>query len=577
MKKKSRIKNNAFIYTLAALIFIVPLVVFIKVVEEPASMQSILGRTTTVDLFAYYKARILQIGALVLFICAIYYRYKKNISIKPTIFEGLLAAFAGVIVLSYLFSDYKEVAFQGAFDRYEGTLTWLSYCALAYSVSTFVESRRDANILIGAFVLSASIVSVIGTFQYLGFDFFKSDIGKRLILGSYFDQVGNSLTFPFPDKMVYSTLYNSNYVGSLIALAVPLTVYLLKETRRLSLRMGLVFSLVFQAVSLYGSRSTGGLIAVAVIVLAMVVHFVWIHPKRKVLIPVMTFVLLSVSFIGLQLSHVQRGLEKLWPKSEQSDVNHVVSVDLEDNMLNFTLTDGSSFSLTPQDHNLAVEGFEGAELVEIQTEDTLRIKFQNEEYEVGVIYFFNESAVYVVVADQATRVSQRIPVDFYYSSTFSIGATPLTSENLIAKKFSLFKNEGIFSSRGYIWNRTIPLIGRNPVLGYGADTYVLHFPKVDLLARTKVFWDHNKLVDKPHNIYLQLATNFGLLGLLAWIALIAYSLTKGQNFLIILSIVGVLITGIVNDSVVSITTMFFVVLALLSKDIFREKLGDRHG
>ncbi len=133
------------------------------------------------------------------------------------------------------------------------------------------------------------------------------------------------------------------------------------------------------------------------------------------------------------------------------------------------------------------------------------------------------------------------------------------------------------SNRGYIWSRTIAMIDTHFIKGVGADNYPLAFPQDDFVAKLKIGMDANTVVDKPHNLYLQIATNTGVLSLLsllvAWAVYIISSLKLYSKILFdslekyiggftFISVIGYLLTGIFNDSVVSVAPIFWILLGL---------------
>jgi len=68
------------------------------------------------------------------------------------------------------------------------------------------------------------------------------------------------------------------------------------------------------------------------------------------------------------------------------------------------------------------------------------------------------------------------------------------------------------SGRGYIWSNTVELIADKPLLGHGANTLVYYYPHTDLNKNQKMM-QIRTLVDKPHNTYLGIAFDFGLVAL----------------------------------------------------------------
>ena len=133
-------------------------------------------------------------------------------------------------------------------------------------------------------------------------------------------------------------------------------------------------------------------------------------------------------------------------------------------------------------------------------------------------------------------------------------------------------NQGFGSGRGYIWSRTLPMMKDTLVLGHGADTYCIYFPHNDYVGKYNADWNINKIVDKPHNMYMGIIVGTGGLSMLA--LLILWGMYIVQSILIyrreyygsftvytgagiFLGICGFLAAGLVNDSSVSVMPMFY--------------------
>ncbi len=91
-------------------------------------------------------------------------------------------------------------------------------------------------------------------------------------------------------------------------------------------------------------------------------------------------------------------------------------------------------------------------------------------------------------------------------------------DELVNPESWLFEeNERIGSNRGYIWSRSLPLVKSRPIIGNGPDSYALVFPQRDYVMRANVFGDTMKIVDKPHNQYVGILVEFGVLGLICFL------------------------------------------------------------
>ena len=132
--------------------------------------------------------------------------------------------------------------------------------------------------------------------------------------------------------------------------------------------------------------------------------------------------------------------------------------------------------------------------------------------------------------------------------------------------------EKLGSARGYIWSRSLPVMFENPIVGHGADTFFAEFPQGDLLAKLYSYGTTQMIVDKPHNLYLQIGINHGVIALLAFVVMMLayiidsfklYALRKEYNTqqligtAVSLAIIGYLGTGFFNDSIVSVAPIFW--------------------
>jgi O-antigen ligase len=137
--------------------------------------------------------------------------------------------------------------------------------------------------------------------------------------------------------------------------------------------------------------------------------------------------------------------------------------------------------------------------------------------------------------------------------------------------------EMLASKRGYIWSRTLPLIKEKPILGYGPDTFAIFFPQHDVVGKFKYFNRSKIIVDKPHNLYLQIGFNTGLISLAAVLILFGsyflrnlklYLTCKFDNYYteiglaFLAAFTAYAVAGFFNDSVVSVAPVFWIILGL---------------
>ena len=137
--------------------------------------------------------------------------------------------------------------------------------------------------------------------------------------------------------------------------------------------------------------------------------------------------------------------------------------------------------------------------------------------------------------------------------------------------------ESMFSNRGYIWSRTMPLLKDAIWLGHGPDTFFIYFPQDDRIGKYMYLYSAEAVVDKPHNLYLQTWMNTGLLSLLAFIALMGYYIISSLKLYgrdrkedgfssvgigCLAAVIAYLISGFVYDSNISVAPVFWGLLGL---------------
>ena len=136
-------------------------------------------------------------------------------------------------------------------------------------------------------------------------------------------------------------------------------------------------------------------------------------------------------------------------------------------------------------------------------------------------------------------------------------------------------------SRLVVWQDTLKMIAKKPLLGYGLDTYALYFPEV----KSKELLDlenYNQNADRAHNIILDTLQSVGMLGtllyLLLWGVLIATSIKliiqeekRREGMLFMSILLGYFFALLWGFSVVTHDIYFFTIIALLTLSTQQEQ------
>lgn len=563
-KSSDNYKHWIFRLLLVA-VFIVPLIVHLMVVPVAGHLQPYVGKLDyAADFFVAYKVLFLILITVVLLLMTLHYQLDYAGFKKGKGFYLSLGIVAMIVLLSTLFSSLKDVAFFGYIDRYEGALTWFTYLALAYIAYVIIDTDKMLKQLKFTFVASASVVALIGVFQYFGIDIFKTEVGKMFILGSRYAEAGSQLVFPFPERTVYSTLYNPNYVGSMMSISIVLTLECLFSRQKLINYFLLTLAFGAQLIALVGSKSTGGLIA---LVVAMTILFsgCWIKLKMSKWIKASALVLVIVA-LGLvvnQVDVVKTKVDQLYQQlTAASDmVSPFTDVDYNEQRLILKTDHDYYIILTPYGNVLDVTTSTGVVLVPVKTDATITYEAIVGKDQIRVVHQQDTGALTIGILRDSYPDYKSIKIQFR-NGQFGEGVNFLNEANVKVNVTKVFKNEALFTERGKIWNRTIPLILKKPILGYGADNFAPHYPQLDLLGSVYAIEPYDVVVDKPHNIFLGLAMSFGLFGggLLLAVFIRLWLLQRGMWS--IAAIAAFSIAGLVNDSIVAIT--FFVILLMVA-------------
>jgi O-antigen ligase len=115
------------------------------------------------------------------------------------------------------------------------------------------------------------------------------------------------------------------------------------------------------------------------------------------------------------------------------------------------------------------------------------------------------------------------------------------------------------------------------VLGYGPDTYTIEFPQDDVVGKLNSFSSYRTVVDKPHNMYLQIGINTGVISLLAMLSVFMIYLVDSLRILyrkkiesymdyiglgLFIGVASYLVAAMFNDQIISVAPLFYGVLGL---------------
>lgn len=600
LRNNSKDKSYNFFLPIAFILTIIPLIVRMSNVTLDEYTTSIWGSAPQADLFSQDKAFLLMIFSIILLTISIVF-FKKIFNKKDRIILSILITcgiFTLFVLITSLLSKYSQVSIWGIFDRAEGLITILCYIVLfVYSIYTFKTTNNFKFIIIPILIL-VFINSFLGLFQYIGQDLIATPLGKLVVVPFDLQKTVGNLKPAYDQGTIYGTFFSYNYMGSFVSIVLPiLFCYTIYEDEIMYKIMSFIGTLLSFWL-LFGSSARSGLIGVLFAALFGIIIF-WnplsMRLKKhwlKILIGLLVVIIFTIGVNFASKGALLRRIPTL-----TSDIFEIFK-----NTNDFDYTDHTPVK------DIKYEG-STTEIVLPNSTDTLKITyengnpvFKNSKNEIvpytlnGKVLATNYDAFKTftfafgkldknsVIADSLLlNIDNQPRFIFKLNDTKTFHLMDMSTKKFIdlqyPETFGFKGKEKLGSSRGYIWSRAIPLIKNTAILGYGPDTFPFIFPQGDLIGKYYAYDTPNITVDKAHNLYLQMAINYGVVALLGFIAMIIIYLVDSLKLYALktnydtnktqmlgastcLGVVGYLFAGIFNDSVVSVAPIFWIVFGV---------------
>lgn len=592
-KKFCKEKSITFFFPIAFILTIVPLIVRIKETHCGQETLDVFGPKAETEMFSQNKAICLMFFSIILLIIAIAF-CKQIFEKKDKIINSILILSFVFLVLtlsSALFSNYKQIALWGVYDRAEGFFTIACYILLfVYSIFTF-KTTKDFKCVLIPIIIVVVINAFIGVFQFAGQDLLKTSLGK------IFANVDpDSVSTLFDSGNLYGTLYHYNYVGSFAAIVIPILIGSLFFEDDVFLKIVILITIACAFWLLFGSTSRAGIVGVLFTILFSIIVFgkVLFKHWKPVVIAVSCLLALSIGLNFAMGGKLFRRIPSLvsdavsiFKTSDKSDFKNSLPIqdiqNKEDGSIEITLpndvlkishtADGYVFKNSKDEivnYEKKIDTKAKTKIYSTTDETFKNISFRFGPYltktkDDGLLLYLNGAPQFMFgLRDDTTihLINGNSKKDIELEDPESIG---------FAGK------EKLASSRGYIWSRSLPMLRNTLLLGNGPDTFVFEFPQNDLLGKLYAYDSATTIVDKPHNLYLQIALSEGVIALLAFLGIILiyivdsiklYALkskfteTEIMGISVFLAVIGYLFAGIFNDSVISVAPIFWVVLGV---------------
>lgn len=580
-RKKNVVSNqketNYYIIPLFITLCIIPLIVRMK--SYHTHLNEFLWYAeddSYLDFFLFYKQWFfVSVSGIMAIIIAIK-AYNKRHELKFAPLFAPLAIFGIMSLLSAIFSKYAYFSFAGSFEMFESVFAILGYCVTAYYAFLFIKDENDLKKIMNYLVVIALILSVLGMSQFIGKDLFATKAFFHVLVPLQYSS-SEGLKFTFENNRVYLTLYNPNYVGVYVSLVAPIILTMLFFQRNLKNIILSVLAIIGLLISLVGARSQAGVIGLG-IAFFFIILMMWRYLAKRYYVTIPVAVVLVIGVIVLNQVTDQLLVNRFKTMFSSAKPNHALTeMNTEDDCV----------SLVYNGNRLEVRYFVG------EVDNAIIITDENDSV-VATTYDSNTNSVVIVderFAGISVGNSEYLENGFYIEeSGYKWHFTSQTEDGtyyyfnrygrldkMITAPSAVFTGyEWFATARGYIWSRTIPVLKNYLFLGSGPDTFAMAFPQQDYLNFQKYGYG-NGIITKPHNMYLQIWVQDGLIALLAFLAFYGMyfvssmrlyikgrfnSIYAQMGVAIFVGTIGYMVTGLTNDSSITTAPIYWALIGI---------------
>ena len=561
------------------IIAIVPLIMRGTVIELTELEQAVwIGQETRFDIFSFHKSIWFVIMTVMSLLILVWLHLEGYLKIrKAWAYYVPLSIYGAYVFLSWIVSDDVGLAARGFIELFQGFFVLISYGVIVFVAMNMVRKEEDLKPIAYAFGFVGIITFFIGFSQWFGFDVFRMELVQRFMLPNRLSSLVGNLNFTFGPRTIYATMYNTNFVGSFAALMVPLSLgaFLYVTEFKHKVYTGSFFAMMVFV--WFGSNSRAGILGVIAALILIVIFM-----RRDILVQpkvwgtaLSIIIILPVIMNIISDGRTARSIVRLNPINEAERFEQVGKVRFED-----VLIDEFRVDFITESDNLSILYSQTSGFIFLdQNENVLQSSVSN-----GLITLDDERyEMYSFLLDGANGVLRMFvngrELDLFITDMGFLLRGVGGVSNIIDRPRRvefLDGREEFGSQRGYIWSRSIPMLLDTLFIGHGPDMYVTQFPQRDFAGRLNGFVITG-INDKPHNMFLQIAINTGLISLIGLMSVYAiyfidslkvFLNRKSESFLEIFglfafaSISGYLVAGVFNDQIISVAPLFYVLTGI---------------
>ncbi len=592
MKNSSKFKYNIILSMIpvAILLIICPLMVHANLVQtylEEYNWFPLQGRRY--DFFMYLRSQVSMIVSVVMLIILLFQVFVSKKWYIPFKLIWPLMIYVCLVIISTVLSVNYTISLKGMIESYETLWALLGYVIIYCFFFCLSNNYYSVRMAIGCLLIGGSIQCLIGLSQLLRNDFWASDVGTGIITA--FSGLEGMLRFNFntgENIKLYLSFYNPNYAAVYIVMLLPIAVCISITSRKNWIFIVNGVLSIGLSVCLLGTKSKAGLftIMIQIIVLGSLIAYYGKRKKELILIGITIFAIFVVAATVFPGESV---FEKL--------KNSIFQGKKEYELTYFeTNTDGVHMGFKDHDYFFCVSNKGDLKVIDENGEQCKLISDENGDYKLKK--YKKKSLKFNSAYTSSTR-----NITIYWKTIkwefVSENGQKFEYINLAGNKDQIENTVGLFgkgyerllSGRIYIWSRSVPLLCKYILKGSGPDTFAMIFPQNDYVGKANTGkWMIGQILTRPHNFYLQMALQTGLLSLLSFLYFCGREVYRflrrygnyqihgtklTQEYLVEMalftSLIGFLFMGISNDSVIVTTPIFWAIFGMFSNQSWLPK------
>lgn len=582
---KNKINSKAFskkdLLPLACILSVVPLIVYNKVYYNLLFPFDWMHRDAEyeIDFFLYWKGAALIVISACMIVILIHKAAFKFSAAEEGLMFSFLAIYTVLIILSSIFSDYPRISFTGVRESFEPCQILISYVVICFYSSRIDWNKTNMEYVEKWLLAGCGIMCLIGILQFAGQNPFEWSFVQKLTSSR---QLHGSLEYSINSDTVYMTLFNSNYVGTYVVMIVPILLPVIFSQNKRGIRILAAVAAITLLICLLGSQAKNGVLTIVILFFFLTLGFRKYLRKYRL---VYVLVLLAVVAVPAIFNYYSKGslissIQNLFHFDESEAKTYLENIETEKDcvriyydkhilQLQYEPSGTESITLHLSDEN----GNEVAYETDYVNGNYVPDNQIFASMVIRPLYIDDLLSLGVMIDGREWYFTNQKETDGYYYLNPEANFAKIEE----AEVFPFLKGkEEIFSGRGYIWSRAIPLLKDTLLLGSGADTFAIRFPQHDYVAMYQHGYG-NTLIGRAHNLYLQTGIQSGVAALICFLAFYfiyavqsinMYIMKASSNMMEIRGLcyfigsLGYMITGLTNDSLPVTSPIFWCITGI---------------